>query len=290
MTANLVHYHHPDDAQFSLDFVNSDQTAIEDRLESYDETTEIRVRSYDLDEKVYVIYAKTNGIEDAENIEYSFDAAFAGMEPDTRVIVRYLLDVFESVKEKKREEESVSLDVYKDMDVGRLPDALERVDWSGTVPQVGGQLASNVVLCHALPNANHRTAFGLFEGYANATAGPVFELPSMRTDDYEWRSWVDDYVVASKRLLTVRRNTALFSHLREFGCKRVRRKGDIDIVLAEYDLDLHPGEALSEYATRHEHRTRTFTEKILERTNNGDMRDRRGLTKSAFADSIREKI
>lgn len=240
MTADLVHYHHPDDDQLSMHFVNPDWKIIENRLETYGEATETRVRSYDLDEEVYVIYAKTNEVDDTEKIEYDLESAFAEMDSDTRVVVRYLLDVFEGIQEKKRDEESVPLDAYKGLELRRIPDALEEVDWSGTISEVGGQLASNLVLCHPLPNANHRTAFSMFEGYVSEATDATFELPSMTTDDYEWQTWVDGFIVDSKRLLTVRRNVVSFRYLSNFGCRTIRRKGRIDITLAEYDLDIHP--------------------------------------------------
>lgn len=289
MSTSLVHYHHPDDDQFSLDFVNPDRDRIDEKLGTYDENIETRVRSYDLERELYVLYTKKNEVTDAEAVQYDFDTAFAQMEPDTRVIVRYFLDAFDSIRKKKRDEESVSLDAYKSVDIERIPDALEEVDWSGTTPQIGGQLASNLLLCHSLPNANHRTAFSMFEGYVKATAGSAFELPSMITDDYEWQTWVDEFIVDSKRLLTVRRNVGRFRYLSKFGCTTVRRKGGIDISLAEYDLEMHTHEALSEYATRHERRTVTFAEKLLERTNNTRLVEESGLSKSEFAEYIRQK-
>lgn len=290
MTTNLVHYHHPDDDQFSLSFVNTDRGQIDEKLNRYDSEIETRVHSYDLNEEVYVIYTKTNKVTDTDAVQYGFDTAFAEMSPDTRVIVRYFLDVFDSIREKNRGEESVPLDAYKSVDIEQVPDALKQVDWSGTIPQVGGQLASNLVLCHALPNANHRTSFSMFEGYVKATAGPKFELPSMTTDDYEWQTWVDDFIVDSKRLLTVRRNVGQFRYLSNFGCRTVRRNGGINISLDEYDLEMRTHEALSEYATRHEQRTVTFAEKLLKKTDDNRLVEEIGLTRSEFAEYIRQKI
>ncbi|MFC7082177.1 hypothetical protein [Halorussus caseinilyticus] len=162
MTNCLIHYHHPDDDQFSLDFVNPNREKVTERLDKYEDWVETRVRSYDLDEEVHVVYTKKNEVTAAEAIQYKFDAAFDNMCPDTRVIIRYLLDAFDSIKEKKRDEESISLDAYKSVDVERIPDALKQVNWTGPIPEVGGQLASNLLLCHALPNANHRTSFSMF--------------------------------------------------------------------------------------------------------------------------------
>jgi len=130
----------------------------------------------------------------------------------------------------------------------------------------------------------------MFEGYVNAASGSSFQLPSMVSDDYEWQTWVDDFVVDSKRLLTVRRNVAPFRYLATFGCRKIRRKGGIDIPLSDYELEMHASEALSRYASRHEQRTRQFAEAILEKTDNAPLTEATGLTKSAFANSIRRKL
>jgi hypothetical protein len=286
MTRNLVHYHHPDDDQFSLDFVNPEREIIEDRLKSYDDTVETHVRSYDLDEEVYVIYAKTNGRDDTESIEYDFEAAFAEMAPDTRVVVREILEVFTGVREQKQDEESVPLDAYKSIELERFPEALDHVDWSGTIPETSGQLASNLVLCHALPNANHRTAFGVLEAYLKAVDSS-FKLPSMVTGEYEWQRWVDEYIVDSKRLLTVRRNVGPFSYLVGCGCNTIRRKGAIDVPLTEYDLKMHRHEAFTKYAYQHEQRTTTFVETILRETNNEELLQESSVEKEAFAKRLR---
>lgn len=287
MSSDLVYYHHPDDDQFSLDFVNPDRKAIDDRLESYDDGIETRVQSYDLDEEVYVVYTRTNEVDDTANTQYDFDAVFAEMDPDTRVIVREILEVFTGIREQKQDEEGVSPDAYKDTELGRLSDALDRVDWSETLPETAGQLASNLILCHALPNANHRTAFGVLEGYLEVVDSS-FELPSMVTDDYEWQTWVDDHIVDSKQLLTVRRNVGPFEYLVEYGCSIIRRKGDIDIPLADYDLEMHQNEAFTEYAHLHEERTTAFVETILRETDSEGLMVKSSVEKETFAERLRE--
>lgn len=289
MSSNTVYYHLPDDDQFSLDFVNPDRDVIDDRLEKYDETTETRVRSYDLDETVYVVYTRTNVETEIEEIEYNFEEAFAEMDADTRVLSRYFLDVFTGVQERKYDEEGVPLDAYKNVEIERVPNALEHVDWTGTIPEVGGQLASNLILCHALPNANHRSSFSMFEGYVNAASNQSFTLPSLATEDYEWQSWVDNFIIDSKRLLTVRRNVGRFRYLRNHGCNTIRRKGGIDISLDEYDLDVYPSNALEKYATQHEQLIETFARTVLKRTDRESLVSAPGIGMSDFADIVREK-
>jgi len=208
------------------------------------------------------------------------------MDPDTRVIVREILEVFTGIQEEKQDEEGVPLDAYKSIELERFPAALDHVDWVKTVPETGGQLGSNLVLCHALPNANHRTAFGVLEAYLKAVDSS-FELPSMVTDDYEWQAWVDEYIVDSKRLLTVRRNVGPFGYLAEYGCDTVQRKGGIDVPLAEYDLEMHRREGLVEYANHHEQRTTTFVETILRETNSEGLLEASSVGKETFCERLR---
>lgn len=286
MTTDLVHYHHPDDDQFSLDFVNPNRERIDEELDKYSEEIETRIRSYDFNEEVYVIYTKTSEVAKAENIQYTFDDAFTEMDPDTRVIVRETLEIFKRIQERKHDEEGIPLDAYKGIEIDRIPDALEQINWSATVPETSGQLASNLILCHALPNANHRTSFGILEIYLKAVDSS-FELPSMVTDDYDWQTWVDEYIVASKRLLTVRRNVGRFRHLQSHGCKTIRRKGGIDIRISEYDLDMRRHEALTNYAREHERRTTTFVETILQQMNRSDLVGAASVQKARFAEYLR---
>lgn len=286
MTSDLVDYHHPDDDQFSLDFVNPDRDEIQDRLEGYDNTIETRVRSYDLDDKIHVIYVKTNDVDEAENVQYDFDEAFTKMDSEMRIIVRETLEVFKRIQERKHDQEGVPLDAYKGIEIDRIPDALEQVNWSLTVPETGGRIASNLVLGHALPNANHRTAFGMLETYLKAVDSS-FRLPSMVTDGYDWQQWVDEYIVDSKRILTVRRNIGRFRYLRSHGCETIRRKGGIEIPLSNFDLDMTKHESLVNYAKKHERRTTAFVETILQKMNHGELIEESAIEKAEFAEHVR---
>jgi hypothetical protein len=107
---------------------------------------------------------------------------------------------------------------------------------------VGDDLLIEVTFCASaqdvvqLVNVNHRTWISLVEWYLES-AQSGFSFPQLATDDYMWRDWVNEYVRESKRILTDRRNTRAFSLLRKWGCDVVERKGNIEIELAEYDLD-----------------------------------------------------
>jgi prophage maintenance system killer protein len=71
-----------------------------------------------------------------------------------------------------------------------------------SLPTVAGELMSHLILRHALPNANHRTAIAMLQ-FCLETADPSFEMPSTHVDDEIWNAWVDPYIVESKRLITV---------------------------------------------------------------------------------------
>jgi len=120
---------------------------------------------------------------------------------------------------------------------------------------VAGRLASNLILKHALPNANHRTAAALVQFYLRRL-NPDFAMPetSVETDpeSYDWREWVNEYINESKRLLTVRRKNVLFKHLYSFGARTLERKHAVEIDLTEYETDMYPSEAKIVYAEKQE--------------------------------------
>jgi hypothetical protein len=288
MSDASVCYHHPDDEQFSLDYVADSRQTLDERLESYDESVETAVETHELDETVFAVYVRSGPIGTVDNLDYDLLDAFRTIEEPTRTIVSAYLDVFEGVAEQKRLEEGVPLDAYKPLEIEAVPDALERIDWGGPVERVGGELVSNLILRHALPNANHRTAFGLLELYLKS-ADSEFEMPSMATDDYEWLSWVDPFIVDSKRLTTVRRNVGLFRYLQQVGCTTVERKGGVEIELSQYDFNLRYREALTVYAERHKERSSSFVETLLKQTGRGGLVGQSSNTKETFADWLREK-
>lgn len=162
MSSESVHYHLPEDDQFSLDFVNPDRSQIDEQLRRCSDSTTTRVESYTLDEQFYAIYTRTDAVESVDEVQYDLEAVFTGMDESDRVIVREFLEMFEGVQEQNFDEEGLPLDAYKDVELGRIPEALEHVEWGTRIPETGGQLLSNLVLCHALPNANHRTSFVMF--------------------------------------------------------------------------------------------------------------------------------
>ena len=140
---------------------------------------------------------------------------------------------------------------------------------------------SNLILRHSLPNANHRTGIAMLQ-FCIESVDPDFEMPRTHVDDDTWREWVDPYIIDSKRLITVRRNNLRFKQLEELDVDLVERKDGIQIRLAEFELDMHWREALTEYAGQHESHCTDFAQAVLERAGRDDLLDRQGPTKQEF--------
>ena len=144
---------------------------------------------------------------------------------------------------------------------------------------------SNLILRHSLPNANHRTGIAMLH-FCIESVDPAFEISRTHLDDETWQEWVDPYIVASKRLITVRRNNVRFKQLEELGVDLIERKDGIQIRLAESELDMHWRDALSRYATRHEDHCTEFARAVFLRAGRDDRLDRTGPTKQDFIDYL----
>ena len=71
--------------------------------------------------------------------------------------------------------------LFKEFEPAQIERTLEDVPWSGPFPTVAGELLSNLILRHALPNANHRTGIAMLQFRIESTE-PSFEMPSTRVD------------------------------------------------------------------------------------------------------------
>ncbi|WP_225307743.1 MULTISPECIES: hypothetical protein [unclassified Haloarcula] len=209
------------------------------------------------------------------------------MSPQDRMITVRLLQIFEEIIEEKELEEEAKLEIYKQIELERIPDAIARVDWSGTAVDVAGQLMSTLILKHALPNANHRTSISIAQWYLESIE-TGFSFPDFATEEYDWKSWVNEYITESKRLLTVRRNTTAFSLLAEWGCDTVLRKNGIEIVLAEYDLDSTRSEAYEHYGELHTELCTNFLTKSVTRAGHDELITTDGNGKAEFVSFLEE--
>ncbi|ELZ12527.1 hypothetical protein C479_04002 [Halovivax asiaticus JCM 14624] len=289
---NRVPYHHDLDKQFSVDFVTPELEAVGDRIVGYEAHKSVKVESFELDRTVYVVYTASGASGAADEIDYDLVEYIDSMGPANGVIATRLVEVFRNVLDENYQEEGNRVQAYKNIAAEEIEPALNQVDWNGTAVEVAGRLASNLILKHALPNANHRTAIGMSQLYLKRV-DPEFSMPETAiqpdgADEYDWMEWVNDYINESKRLLTVRRKGGRFKYLEEFGCDVLVRKHDIEIPLEEYELDLQRSERWRKYAEQHEELWIDFTERAVRRAEMVDLLDTDGLSKHEFADELKE--
>lgn len=281
-----IYYHHPDDKQFSLDILHDDPQKIENRIDSYDDTIETKRIEYDLDRKFTAVYTTSGGGEAVAELNYDFEKEIESMDDDNGDIVVRLLDMYQMLIATNEQEIGVPVEAYKNIDISGLATMLDETNWSGTAIDVAGRLASNLILQHALPNANHRTAIALIQFYLRRIDSN-FSMPEtaveIEPDTYDWREWVNTYINESKRLLTVRRKNLLLKYAGEFGVSNVERKHGICIELADYELDMHSHEAKKVYAKRHEELWIDFVEEGVRRSNSSILVSHPALSKSEFA-------
>jgi len=286
-----VYYHYPEDKQFSLDFVNPDPEDLVSKIVDYEGDVAVKVMEYELDTEFYVVYTSRVGGGAVSEIEFDLSSALVDMTEDNGTIVARLLEIYQSLLSQNEEEEGTPVEAYKNIDVDDLPDAFDETSWDGTATDVAGRLASNLILKHALPNANHRTAVALIQFYLRRI-NPDFSMPETKVEidpeTYDWREWVNEYINESKRLLTVRRKNVLFKYLREYGATTLERKHEVMIHLEDYELDMYPHEAKVHYAEQHEQLWIDFVKEAVERAGYPELQDTQGISKAEFAEKIRE--
>jgi len=274
MTAR-VYYHHPEDSQYSLAYVT------QDRDEITTSGQDAIIEHYDLDEEFFALYTNRGASGTVEDLDDELEDVLDEMSAQNRTITMRLLQIFEEIIEEKELEEEAKLEIYKQIELERIPDALARVDWTGTAVDVAGQLMSTLILKHALPNANHRTSISMAQWYLESIE-TGFSFPDFATEAYDWKAWVNEYIAESKRLLTVRRNTTAFSLLAEWGCDIVIRKNGIEIDLAEYDLDFTRSEAYAYYGDVHTELCVDFLRESVTRAAHDELISTAGIGKAEF--------
>lgn len=238
-----VRYHRGPNNEFSLAYATPDPEQLKDNLAQYSPPTRvITTRRNDATTPVYLVHSHSPTGETTVEI------------PD-HPFVHTMIRVFAGVVDGRRERGEV-VRGNKTESLDAIPEVLtSRVDWKQPVPTVGGQLLSNLILTHALPNANHRTSLGMLLVYLQ-TVGV-----DMSADDLA-NSAVDAYIMDSKRLLTVRRNATKFRILNECGFETIERKGGIQIPLGRFDLSV--SDPYAHFAAEHERRSIQFTETLLD--------------------------
>lgn len=265
MTTVPYHLHH-NGRDYALQYVHATEAdAIADRNERAKAAI---VRPLELDQRYYGVYT-------ASIIEkHSTEAAdLSDYDANDTYLIDSILSIFDVIDDEQ------DLVWYKPLEPDRIADALDRVEWRQTVPNVGGQLLSNLILAHGLPNANHRTALGLLNAYL-ATMEPSFEPPATTTASDEWVGWIDDYIAESKRLLTLTTNPRLFAWLGEHGATRIKRKDDIQITLDGYEIT--GDDPWADLSSAHEELSIEFVHTYLDHAGAEDLAEQRDDGKQAF--------
>lgn len=281
--ARVVYYHHPQAENFSLKYSSASQSEILSRRKDSDSAT--KLIGYPFDTPVYVLYEGDTEIKDANEIDFDqkwLSDRIAELPREGQVVAFRLVELLEAAVDVREEEE---FRLYKEFEPQKIRQALDHVSWGAPLPQVAGEVMSNLILRHSLPNANHRTGIAMLQ-FCIESVEPDFEMPRTHLDDETWQEWVDPYIVDSKRLITVRRNNIRFKQLQELGVDLVERKDGIQIQLDEFELDMHWRDALSTYATRHEDHCTEFARAVLERAERDDLLKKTGPTKQEFIDYL----
>jgi prophage maintenance system killer protein len=277
--SRIVHYHHPQAENFSLKYSSASASELLTQRADLDGAT--KLIGYPFDIPVYVLYEADTEIETAEDIDYDREwlgDRIAELDREGQIIAFRLVELLEAAVGVREEDE---FRLYKEFEPQKIQQALDHVSWRAQLPQVAGELMSNLILRHSLPNANHRTGIAMLQ-FCIESVDAGFEMPRTHVDDDTWREWVDPHIIHSKRLITVRRNNLRFKKLEELDVDLVERKDGIQIRLAEFELDMHWRDALSEYARQHESHCTDFAQAVLRRAERDDLLDRQGPTKQEF--------
>lgn len=286
---NILNYHHQDDEHFSLRYLTDQKARFKSEYGSYrdDEKVTVRKSSEVVDEEeIFLIYGNNAPKDalpgfDSENelvqwIRERFDR-------DDLQIVLAVFRAYRGILEEKANAGN-RLRLYKMMELERIPEIINRVEWGQSVPDVGANLLSEFILVHPMPNTNHRTGISLLDRYLSSF-DTGFSMPQTG-EEGEWYDWVEDFILNSKRLLTLRRRHNLFRYADEFGYDKVRRKEDIVIDLDSINFDRD--DLFDYYGELHYKHTREFVERLLTITNSDSLRDRIDDGKSVFVNRLRE--
>lgn len=283
--ARRVYYHHPRAENYSLTFSSPSISDLRERVRETDNPT--KAIGYPFDPPLYVLYESSTEVVSAEEVEYDREwlAERVGELPRAgQVVVFRLVELLQAAVDVRDEDE---FRLYKQFEPQKVQQAIDHVSWDSPLPRVAGEVMSNLIIRHSLPNANHRTAIAMLQ-FCIESVDPDFEMPGTHVNGESWKGWVDPYIVESKRLITVRRNNVRFDRLLEFGVDIVERKDGIQIQLADFDLDMHWSEALSLYAVRHEDHCVEFAQALLERAGREDLSEQARPTRSEFVDYLEE--
>lgn len=286
--APALQLHHPADNRFSLRFLSDDKQARSEKASQLSEQSDIEMAIADETvngETIHLLYTRTlfdaayPEFESEEDVIEWFDTEFS--EGDKQVLFA-VIDIFDGILTEK-EEQGASFATYKKMDLEKIPDVLNRVEWRQLVPEVGAELLSGFILAHPMPNTNHRTGIGVLDRYLTSYDGD-FTMPDTG-EEGRWYQWAREFIYDSKQILTLRNQLPLLKWAQEYGYEHAKRKEGIRINLTEIDLDRDGYR--SYYTQSHLDRSRAFIETALKEADATHLLDERDDGKRAFVDRLR---
>ncbi|MXR43216.1 hypothetical protein GRX01_17990 [Halobaculum sp. WSA2] len=284
----VLQLHHPTDNRFALRFISDDRKARSEKAAQLAEQSDIEIATTDESiggETIYLLYTRT--LFDAAYPEFQteeaviewFDTEFSA---DDKQILFAVIDIFDGILSEK-EEQGASLATYKKMDLEKIPEVLNRVEWRQLVPDVGAELLSGFILAHPMPNTNHRTGIGLLDRYLTSYEAD-FTMPDTG-EEGRWYQWAREFIYDSKQVLTLRNQLPLLRWAREYGYEHAERKEGIRIDLTEVDVERD--DYRNYYAQRHLSRSRRFVETVLTEADATHLLNKRDDGKRAFVDRLR---
>jgi hypothetical protein len=187
----VVHYHHPEAENFSLKYSSASPADLVSRREELDGATK-RI-GYPFDTPVYVLYESETEIEAARDMDFDeewLSDRITELSHEGQVVAFRLVELLEAAVDVREADE---FRLYKEFEPQKIEQALEHVSWGNTLPKVAGELMSNLILRHSLPNANHRTGIAMLQ-FCIESADSDFVMPRTHLNDETWQEWVDPYI------------------------------------------------------------------------------------------------
>lgn len=290
MTDNppVLQLHHPADNRFVLRFICDDRQDRSEKAAQLPRDSGIETATIDESvggETIFLLYTRTLFDADLPEFETDEDAVEwidKIFSEGDRQILFAVLDIFDGILAEK-EEQDVGISTYKKMDLEKIPDALNRVEWRQLVPDVGAELLSYFILAHPMPNTNHRTGIGLLDRYLTSY-DEEFTMPDTG-EEGQWYQWTREFIYDSKRILTLRNQLPLLKWAQLYGYERAERKEGIQIDLTAIDLDRDGYR--SYYTDRHFDRAHGFVETTLKEADATHLLRKTDDGKRAFVDRLR---
>lgn len=283
-----VQYHRDDNsgAKLSLWFVNEDRNQVLDVAADRRTSTDSPLQEYrskveectETSPTTYLLYEAQlypRGSWEVDNI-------LSGLSDEREAIAVPIIDAFQEIVDDW-EQDGKEVKWYKAPEIDKVFSALDAVDFGEPIPVVGGQILSNLITEHPLPNANHRIAMSFLEMYLS-TYEPEFELPNTGITG-QWEDWAKEFVYESKCIMTLSRKCGLLRTLEEYGCTEVVRDGGNVITFEDYDL------SRSDYTDYYQNKVHLeqsigFVHGVLDRTNNPELLSMEDNGRDEFVDAL----